>query len=47
MKLHGMGPKALGVLKAALAEKCLTFADHAKLKDRPLLSVRRDHAKKR
>ncbi len=24
-KLHGMGPKALGILKAALAEKGLAF----------------------
>jgi DNA-directed RNA polymerase alpha subunit len=26
LKLHGMGPKALGQLKQALAEKGLTFA---------------------
>lgn len=28
-RLHGMGPKALGVLKAALAECGLAFADAA------------------
>lgn len=27
MKLHGMGPKALGILRLALAEKGLSFAD--------------------
>ncbi|WP_285767288.1 DNA-binding protein [Peribacillus sp. SI8-4] len=27
LKLHGMGPKALGQLKRALAEKGLTFRD--------------------
>ena len=27
LKLHGMGPKALGTLKAALAEIGLAFAD--------------------
>ncbi|MCU1684693.1 MAG: DNA-binding protein [Amycolatopsis sp.] len=26
-KLHGMGPKALGILRAALAEQGRTFAD--------------------
>lgn len=26
-KLHGMGPKALGILQQALAAKGLTFAD--------------------
>ncbi|MFN8527425.1 MAG: DNA-binding protein [Anaerolineae bacterium] len=26
-RLHGMGPKALGILRAALAERGLTFAD--------------------
>ena len=26
-KLHGMGPKALGILRQALAEKGLSFAD--------------------
>ena len=29
-KLHGMGPKALGALKAALAENGMTFADSEK-----------------
>jgi DNA-directed RNA polymerase alpha subunit len=32
MELHGMGPKALAALKAALAEKGLTFADEKKSK---------------
>ncbi len=32
MKLHGMGPKALGALKAALAEKGLAFTEQAKPK---------------
>ncbi len=27
LKLHGMGPKALGILRAALAEKGLSFAE--------------------
>ena len=27
LKLHGMGPKALGILKATLAEKGLTFRE--------------------
>lgn len=27
LKLHGMGPKALRVLREALAERGLTFAD--------------------
>lgn len=26
-KLHGMGPKALGILRQALADKGLSFAD--------------------
>jgi DNA-directed RNA polymerase alpha subunit len=31
--LHGMGPKALGLLRAALAERGLAFADDAKTPD--------------
>jgi hypothetical protein len=27
LKLHGMGPKALGMLREALAERGLSFAD--------------------
>jgi hypothetical protein len=27
LKLHGMGPKALGLIRQALAAKGLTFAD--------------------
>ncbi|WP_411502219.1 DNA-binding protein [Brevibacillus centrosporus] len=27
LKLHGMGPKAMGQLRAALAEKGLSFAE--------------------
>jgi len=30
LKLHGMGPKALGALKAALAENGLSFAEEEK-----------------
>ena len=29
LKLHGMGPKALGQLREALAEKGLSFADES------------------
>ena len=29
LKLHGMGPKALGQLREALAERGLAFADEA------------------
>ncbi|MGB7982740.1 MAG: helix-hairpin-helix domain-containing protein [Candidatus Nanopelagicales bacterium] len=34
--LHGMGPKALGILKAALAERGLALADHAQRRSGPL-----------
>ncbi|WP_202916199.1 DNA-binding protein [Paenibacillus mesophilus] len=27
LKLHGMGPKALGIIRQALADKGLSFAD--------------------
>ena len=27
LKLHGMGPKAIGILRAALEERGLSFAD--------------------
>jgi hypothetical protein len=27
LKLHGMGPKAIGLLRSALAERGLSFAD--------------------
>ncbi|MBP1989910.1 DNA-binding protein [Paenibacillus eucommiae] len=30
LKLHGMGPKALGLIRLALAEKGLTFANSSK-----------------
>jgi len=32
-KLHGMGPKALGILRQALADRGLAFADEKENKD--------------
>ncbi|MDF2716274.1 MAG: DNA-binding protein [Paenibacillus sp.] len=29
LKLHGMGPKALGIIRQALADKGLSFADRS------------------
>jgi predicted Fe-Mo cluster-binding NifX family protein len=29
LKLHGMGPKAMGILRQALADKGLAFADES------------------
>jgi hypothetical protein len=32
LKLHGMGPKAMGIIRIALEEKGLSFADGEKTK---------------
>ena len=46
-KLHGMGPKALGALKAALAESGLSFADKERSDSKSLLTGKGENMPKK